>query len=57
MRAEHVMIAFRKAHYAGENAEFSLAARNVFRAIAHELWQAAGRPDDDAAAPAAEVRQ
>jgi hypothetical protein len=57
MRAEHVMIAFRKAHHAGENAEFSLAARNVFRAIAHELWLAAGRPDDDAAAPAAEVAQ
>jgi hypothetical protein len=45
----HTLHAFRLAHHAAENPRYNLAARNAFRAIAHELWQAAGRPDDEPA--------
>lgn len=49
----HLMRAFRIAHHAGENAEMTTAAREKFRAIAHEIWQAYGRPDDSELDPAA----
>jgi len=54
----HLTNAFRLAHRAGENDDMTLAARNVFRAIAHEIWQAYGRPTDQELDPAgvAEVK-
>ena len=55
---EHLMRAFRIAHHAGENADMTTAAREKFRAIAHEIWLAYGRPTDAELDPAgaAEVR-
>jgi hypothetical protein len=50
---KHVTSAFRLAHRASENGRFDLEARNVFRAIAHEIWQAYGRPTDAELDPAA----
>ena len=44
---KHMTAAFRMAHRASESDRYDSAARNVFRAIAHELWQAHGRPSDD----------
>lgn len=43
---KHLTAAFQMAHHASENDEMTRAAREVFRAIAHEIWQAYGRPDD-----------
>ena len=55
---KHVTSAFRLAHRASEDAErFDAAARNVFRAIARELYAAYGDPVKGAAVPAAEVKR
>jgi hypothetical protein len=57
---KHMTAAFRMAHRASESEKYDLAARNVFRAIAHELWQGHGRPSDaeldPAGDPAAEAK-
>jgi hypothetical protein len=58
---DHMTAAFRLAHRASESDRFDLAARNVFRAIAHEIWEAHGRPDDNewpaGTVPAAETEE
>jgi len=49
----HLTAAFRLAHRASESDRFDLATRNVFREIAHEIWVAKGKPDDEPVACAA----
>lgn len=39
----HLTNAFRLAHRASEDGRFSPAARNIFRAVAHEIWKANGK--------------
>ena len=38
--------AFALAQKAQENEKYTLETRDVFRAIAHQIWLAAGRPED-----------
>ena len=47
--SQQITNAFRLAHRASEDDQFSPAARNVFRAIARELWKAHGENAADGA--------
>jgi hypothetical protein len=44
---EHLTAAFRLAHRASEDEKFDQAARNIFRAVAHEIWMAHGKTAAD----------
>lgn len=46
IRLSELQKAFALAHKAQENEEYSLAVRDVFRAIAHHIWVSAGKPED-----------
>ena len=44
---EHLTAAFRLAHRASEDEKFDQSARNIFRAVATEIWKAYGAATAD----------